>query len=639
MRRFTLLLLFICSLPVYAQPKDDYNSDWLKEPYQLLIVVHAEPHPLLTNVFVEQFTRDLGDSLQRDLGRTAKVSTLIYRESGSGRTGTDGPKEMMETVITRGWTELDSLPKQINPTKVHLIRLFYVDGEYEVQSRQVDGDTSTVSVLRKSRTTDRQWITRLAALQVALDFGQVGEVTEVNGQTLKIRMRAHGLGVPETIRLVQGETMALCKVRRTATGYTSTKLDETIAFITNVDAVKGEVTARLYTRFENILAKDRQTVAFRAIKLGTRVSPLQLKLVDQDGNPIGGYSVSHFPSGYENGGAETIGTTDTQGRVVSKDPIYHVGFVRVLIAGVGKLDTPIPLIDDQPVIVKISGNREAAILDETKFEYDRWMKAYKVIAENFAVDYKLLYSDLVRDGKEKEAIANLDKIAKKIKEDSDDLAKEFDRVKKAASSGQSKDANKLVEHASSVLKELQASSKRMEEQVALELNPTEDRIFLKQAIAAEQDLDYDKAIEFYKRSLGKKRDQPKVEAKLRSLERVWKTQYNDKEHKEAREYILKVWANKAKPLTWEQVEKEITKAEQMFDDISKRGDYLTVFVLLRGNLKNLITLNSAREALGNSEEVQEKQGIIEKVRKLLIDFNKRADDFAQKAYNDDIKGG
>lgn len=634
MRRFTLLLLLVCSLSVYAQPKDDYNSDWLKEPYQLLVVVHAEPHPLLTNVFVEQFTRDLGDSLQRDLGRTGKVSTLVYRETG--KAGGDGPKEMMETVINRGWTELDTLSKQINPTKVHLIRLFYVDGEYEVQSRQVDGDTSTVSVLRKSRTTDRQWITRLAALQVALDFGQVGEVTEQIGeQTLKIRLRAHGLGVPETIRLVQGETMALCKVRRTSTGYTSTKIDETIAFITNVDAVKGEVTARLYTRFENVLARDRQTVAFRAIKLGTRVSPIQIKLVDQEGNPIGGYSVSHFPSGYENGGGETIGTTDTQGRVASKDIIYHVGFVRVLIAGVGKLDTPIPLIDDQPVVVKISGNLEAKILDETKFEYDRWMKAYKVIAENFAIDYKLLYTDFMKEGKEKEAIANLDKISKKIKEDSDDLAKELERVQKAASGGQSKEANKLVDHAVSVLKELQASSKRMEEQVALELNPTEDRIFLKQAIAAERELDFDKAIEFYKKSLSKKREQPKVEAKLKSLELRWRTQYNDKEHKEAREYILKVWANKDKPLTWEQVEKEISKAEMMFDDISKRGDYLTVFVLLRGNLKNIITLNSASEALGNSEEAQEKQGIIAKVRKQLIDFNKRADDFAQKAYNDD----
>lgn len=637
MRRFALLLLFLCNLALYAQPADEYNSEWLKEPYQFLVVVHADPHPLLTNLFVEQFTRDLGDSLQRDLGRTAKVSTLVYRDSGP--TAGDGPREMMETVITRGWMELDNLPKQINPTKVHLVRLFYVDGEYEVQSRQVDGDTSNVSVLRRSRTTDRQWVTRLAALQLAQDFGQVGEVIEVNNQTLRIKLRAFGLGVPETIRIVLGETMALTQIRRGSNSYTSTKIDETLAYITNVNAVKGEVTARLYTRLQNPLAKDRQTVAFRAIKLGTRVAPLQLKLVDQDNNPIGGYSVSHFPSGYENGGAEAIGTTDTQGRVASKDPIYHVGFVRVQIAGVGKLDTPIPILDDQPVVIKIGNNREAAILDETKFEYDRWMKSYKLVEENFAVDYKILYLDLIRAGKDKEALANLEKISKQIKESADALNTELERVRKAAASGQSKEATKLVEHASTVLKTLQKSSKDMEETVSLERNPTEDRKYLKLALQAEKELDYDEAIKNYKLSLSKNRNQPKVEAKVRALDRVWKTQYNDKEHKEAREYILRTWANKNKPLTWEQVGNEINKAEQMFDDVSKRGDYLTVFILLRGNLKNLISLNAAREALGNSEETQEKQAIIEKVRKQLIEFNTRANDFAQKAYNDDIKGG
>ncbi|HMP15399.1 MAG TPA: hypothetical protein PKD72_00115 [Gemmatales bacterium] len=628
-----LFLSFVSRLP--AQPANEYNIEWLKEPYQYVIVVHAEPHPLLTNVFVEHFTRDLTDSLQRDLGRTAKVSSVVYREQG--RAGGDTPSDLMETVITRGWTELDNLPKHINPIKVHLVRLFYLDGEYEVQSRQVDGDTSVVSLLRRSRTTDRQWVTRLAALQLAQDFGQVGEIIDVNNQTLKIRLRGYGLGVPETIRITPGEAMAITQIKRTTNSYTSTKIDETIAFITNVDAIRGEVTARLYTRFENVLAKNRQTVAFRVIKLGTRVSPLQLKLVDQDNNPISGYSVSHFPSGYENGGAETVGSTDTQGRVISRDPINHVGFVRVQIAGVGKLDTPIPILDEQPVVIKIGNNREAAILDETKFEYDRWMKSFKVIAENFTVDYKILYLDVKNAGKDAEALNNLEKLSKQIQDNTEQLATELERVKKAASSGQSKDATKLYEHALSALKELQKSVKDMEETVSLERNPTEDRVYLKKAIQAEQDHDYDEAIKNYKLSLSKKREQPKVEAKVRALERVWKTGYRDTEHKEAREFVLKVWANKEQPLTWEEIEKQINKAEQMFDDLAKRGDYLTCFVILRGNLKNIVTLNAAREALGNSEEVQEKQAIIEKVRKQLIDYNTRVSEFAQTAYNNDMK--
>ena len=126
MRHLASLMLLLIAVPAWAQNIEEYNTDWLKEPYQLQLVIHAEPHPLLTNTYVEQFARDVGDSLQRDLGRTAKVSPLVYRDTGNR--SADAARQMMETVIERGWSELDNLPKQITSNKVHLVRLFYVDG-------------------------------------------------------------------------------------------------------------------------------------------------------------------------------------------------------------------------------------------------------------------------------------------------------------------------------------------------------------------------------------------------------------------------------------------------------------------------------------------------------------------------------
>lgn len=634
MLRLALFSLLCTTTLLQAQPTENYNTEWLKEPYQFLLVIYAEPHPLLTNVYVEHFARDLGDSLQRDLGRTAKVSTLIYREGTEANT--DPARQMMQTVIERGWGDLDNLPKQIQPNKVHLVRLYYIDGEYEVQSRQVDGETATVSTLRKSRTTDRHWVTRLAALQVAQDFGHVGEVTEVNNQTLRIQMQAAGLGVPETIRMVQGEVMALVQVRRSANGYTASRLQETLAYITNVDAVKGLVTARLFSRLSNPLAKDRQTVTFRAIKLGTKVVPLQLRVLDQDDNPIGGYSVSHFPGGYDNAASESLGTTDTQGRIVSKDPIYHVAFVRVQIAGVGKTDAPVPLLDDQPVVIKISGNRDAAIIDDTKFEYERWLKKFTVVKDNYEVDYKLMYIDVMRKGNEKQAVDNLEKLSKGLKESVDELKTELERVRKAAQDN--KDARKFVDNAESGVKILADSVAQMDEQVALERNPTEDRKFLKLAKQADAEYDFDLALENYKKSYLKNRNQPKVLERIKAIERIWKTQYNDKDHKDARTFAQTVWTSKTKTLTWEEIEKEIGKAEQYLDDLEKRGDYLTVLILIKGDLKHIATLNAAREALGNSEDVQEKLGLIDRTRKALIDFDRKARDFVEKAINEESKG-
>lgn len=633
MRLFALVLLLSVVVRVQAQPADEYNTEWLKDPYQLLLVVQAEPHPLLTNVFVETFTRELGDSLQRDLGRTGKVNTLIYRETGGNR---DLPRQMMESVIQRGWAELDNLPKQVNPIKIQLVRLFYVDGEYEVQTRQVDGDTSIVSVLRKARTTDRQWITRLAALQIAQDFGQVGEIVEVHNQTLRIKMRAGGLGIPETIRMVQGEAMAIAQIRRTSESYTAIRLPETIAYVTNVDAGKGLVTARLYSgRLENPLSRDKQTIAFRTIKLGTRVTPLQLKVLDQDNNPIGGYSVSHFPSGYENGGAETLGTTDVQGRITSKEPINHVAFVRVQIAGVGKLDTPIALLDEQPVIVKINNNQEAVIIDETKFEYDRWMRKYKEIKDNFEVDYKTLYLDVMKKGDTKKSLENLNMIVTKLKESVEELRTEFGRVQKAAQT--SKRAMEYVDSAQAALKAMDQSTKDMQETINLELNPTEDRKFLKVAKQADADYDFDEAILNYKKSYNLNKNQPKVLERVKTLERIWNQQYRDKDHKDARNFALQVWANKMKPLNWEEIGKEITNAERFLDDLEKRGDYLTVLIMIKADLKHIGTLNAARDGFGTSEENQEKQVIIEKTRQALIDFDKKSRDFVAKAINEENK--
>lgn len=629
MRFLVAFLMLVFTVSAWAQSPVEYNTDWLKDPYQLQIIIRAEPHPLLTNQYVEQFARDLSDSLQRDLGRTAKVSSIICRDTGEKNS--DLGRQLMEAVIERGWGELDNLSKQINPTKVHLVRLFYIDGEYEVQSRQVDGDTSFVSPLRKSKTTDRQWITRLAALQLAQDFGQVGEIVEVNNQTLRIKLRAFGLGVPETIRMAQGEVMAVAQVRRTDINYVATRLAETLAYITNVDAVKGEVTARLYTRLQNPLTRDRQTIAFRTIKLGTRIVPLQLRVLDQENNPINGYSVSHFPSGYEYGGAEQLGTTDAQGRIVSKDPIYHVAFVRVQIAGVGKLDAPVALIEDQPVVIRISNNRDAAILDETKFEYDRWMKKYNLVKEWFEVDWQLKVNSEEKKGNTQKAIANMTAIAGKLKEQIGDLQKELERVTKTA--GASKEAQKLSEHADKTLQALAASAKEIEERVKLEINPTEDRKYLKAAIQAEKDFDFDEAIKNYKLSLSKKSDQPKAREKLKALEEVWKTRYRDKDHVEARTFALNVWANKTKSLTWEEISREIHNAERYLEDLSARGDYLTVLVMINGDLKHLRTLNAAGDSFGNKEEDQDKVQIIEKARKELIDFDRKARDFVDKAVN------
>src|SRR5262245_9121231 len=67
-RRLNLLLLVaLAGFPAQAPASD------LHEPYRIQLVVHIERSRLLTDIFRQQFTRELRDALQGALGDLARV--------------------------------------------------------------------------------------------------------------------------------------------------------------------------------------------------------------------------------------------------------------------------------------------------------------------------------------------------------------------------------------------------------------------------------------------------------------------------------------------------------------------------------------------------------------------------------------
>jgi hypothetical protein len=637
MRLVACLLLLSLATPLMAQETPDYNDNWYKEPYQLDIVIYAEPHPLLTNLFVDQFRKNLHDCLQRDLGQTTKVNTLVYRDKVGANNNTS--MQLMKSVLDRDWTELEntgSSRNMIGGPKVHLVRLMYEEGHYTVQSRQVDGDTGIVSPLRSEGTTDRQFVSRLAAMQVSRDFGQTGEIYDSTNLTVRIRMRGTGLGVPQTVRMSQGEVMALAAVRRTTTGYAAYRLPDALVFITNVNAARGEVTGRIYSRDKDALKKDSQTMGFRVLKLGTLRTPLQLKVVDKEGNPISGYSVSLFPGGYENPSVEQLGTTDAQGRITTKDPVNHVAFVRVQIAGVAKADTPLALIDEQPLVITIAINDLARRLDDTMFEYNKWSQKFKEIMTDWEITYRIAIEARER-GDMKKSWDLRKQLAERMKAALKVLQELTQTVKSTAGDLASGQAKPFVDNCDAGNARVSDGIKELEETVKMEENPTPAMIAQKKGLEAETARDYDAALKFFKESLKLDRNQPRLEKKVKALDRAWGMQPGDKVHAEARTFAQQVWANKAKKLSWEDVGKELGNAYRFFEDLEQRNDFLTVQIFMDGNLENLRTLLAARDSLGNSEEVQDKQNIIEKARKDLSIFNTKCKDFVDKCLNEAYK--
>ena len=79
--------------------------------------------------------------------------------------------------------------------KRHFVEVSFADGRYVVRARQHDGSTGLASpVVRRTWTSDRQFVARAAALLIDQDFGVVGTVVpgKSEGQMVQLALKGGG---------------------------------------------------------------------------------------------------------------------------------------------------------------------------------------------------------------------------------------------------------------------------------------------------------------------------------------------------------------------------------------------------------------------------------------------------------------
>lgn len=604
-------------------------ADWLKQPYQLQIFIHAEPHPLLTKEFLGRLEREVRDTLQRDLGKTAVVAAVAESSREPRKL-----HPLMKEVVRDGWDALDKPSYPITGAKVHLVRLRYEDGEYLLESRQVDGDTGIVSPLRRQRTSDRLWVSRLAALMIGQDFGLTAEVVESTEQTVVFQLRAANLGQAESIQVRDNEVFALSRILRAGSGLQGRREEYALLFVTGVNPATGRCTGRLFTRYKQPLKKDprdRATAGFRAIKLGTLRTPLQVKVIDAKTNDaVAGCEVLLYPGGFPNQNEVTraplkLGATDSSGRISTSDPVPHVAFVRFQRGPVG-VDIPIALFDDQPVTVRLTGIQEADRLAEFMFFYRQWERQLGECYSNVQGEYEEI-SKLKQQKKDGDALDRMEKLAAKVKEDAADLGEKLTRLRElAAPAGDS--ANRLVKASDENLAKVVEVAEKLTKMAEDERNPSPARKAFTQGQIAEENLKFEDAIRFYAESLKLDANQPILKRKLDTLRRIWLIR-NNPAHQAARDFFVKTWPE----LGWRDVRSRFEEAEKHLRELEKVGDFLTARLFLRANLAHIekvqalltqLTSSTSEEDQTKAEEVE---GLLDQLRLLnkdLLDFIAKA---------------
>ena len=606
-----LILAVVCLDAVTPAVRAQLDPEWLKKPYRLTLVLHVDPHPVLTGAYVGQLQRDLREALQRDL-----------RDAGTVELITEHP--LLSDILKQGWGALDR-QHAIDEVKLHFVRVRFADGQYEVEARQVDGSTGLVSPLRRVRTPDRLWVARLAALTIGQDFGVAGELGETTGTVVRLRVKGNVKGPSSVLRVEPGEVFALAQVRQGRDGRPrGVRVPDALLYV--VDVRDGECMTRLFHRYENPLQADRTVLGYRALKLGTRHAPLELRVVDaRTGEPLPGCAVTASPTGFDTPQVVDLGATDAQGRVRSKELFRDVAFVRLTLGGRPRAQMPVPLVDDQPVEVRINLSPEAEAFAEFEYRYRQW--ARRVGELSLQVDEEVRQiTALDRQDQTQAAVAKARALAARLKEDIPPLRQHWEAVK-ASGKGAGQPAEALIAQGERALAALAAQAQSLEDYVQREENPTSAQKLVKQARLLEEAAEAEEAIRLYQEALTLDPNQPAMQAHLKKLQAAW--QLKGEAHRQARVFIYETWGR----LPWEELERNLPRAREALRTCETAGDFLSARKLAKVNLAHLERLAGVLGQLApaTSAEDQEKAQLIARLADGLGDLNRRIGEFLERS--------
>jgi hypothetical protein len=538
--RLALLLLSVCSLGICGESRADLDPG-VNKPYRLRVVLGIAEHRLLTPVFQEQVERELGDSLQAALGELATVE--VARQH---------PR--LKDVLRDGLQQALDAWKDVDDVKTHFVLINYVNGEYEIQSRQHDGLTGQASaVVRRVRLSDpdRPLVARTAALMVGQDFGVVGTVTGKTGDdTVQVTLQGSGLGVPLERWLKTDEVLALVQITKGSGGERAARVPWALLRVQR-GPDNGVCVCQLFHRHRDPLQQGRDILGYRCLKWSTTRAPLRLRLLQANAKaktppPIPNQRVDVRREGFLGEDQTRIqGATDADGYFsTEKDGdrglVDNVAFVSVISGNTPLAQIPVPVVDDRPVVIPLSIGAAGTL--ELTGRRDLWIS-------NVYLSYRAL-SDLFKDlesllkaKKRDEALALAKTRLAGLKEDISRFGQQREELVKDAGTTDLKlgGGEQAVAQLRSGQDRLQDLIAKLEKVVTEQNDPKRKELQAKvsQAQVLEDQAEYGKALELYEQVMAAAPEDAELHKHYDKLKAAW--QPKDDKHKQARQFIYETW--------------------------------------------------------------------------------------------------
>jgi tetratricopeptide (TPR) repeat protein len=615
-RRALALLVFpsslclMCPLWLCAESKAAALDPEINQPYHLKVVLQIAKHPLLTEVFKNQVSRELRDGLQAAFGNMGLVQVVDRHP-------------LLPEIERHGLGQPLDREKSVSDTKTHFVLIDFVNGQYEIQARQHDGLTGLVSpVIRRDRTTDRQFVSRAATLLIDQDLGVVGTLEEQpKGDMVRIVLKGSGLGQPMDRWVKKDDVFAIVRISRVGNEWRSKREEWALLQVKDGPASDGTCGCRYYHRF---LYELRSGSMYRCIKLGTTTASLRLRLLNKkDRRPLSNKVVSFSHIGFDSGSKRESGT-DTDGYVTPPEPFTNIAFVRVAGADKDLARIPIEIIDDRTITCEIEPNPDAeewTRCQQHRREYDQHLNESISAAGN-------LFRDLTRVLGQKEYVKALEMARKglvDLQAQIQSRTEELSSLRKEISDLNRSDPT-LTDAGIRVLekqaKELEDRVKNYEEVVNQRNEPRRQQLLAKVEQANQNELtyDYDEAIAAYEEAvkLAEATNETivleKTKKRLRELQNAWRTK--SEEHLRARNFIKNDWPK----LGTAELKERIPDARKMFEVCKKNNDKLTPRRLLKGNLNHAGRLLKLQEELDSKRDDDQQK--LRALSELVDELNK-----------------
>lgn len=564
------------------------------KPYDVQIVLRVAPHRLLTPTFRRQLATDLRDAMQASLGSLAQVEVVDAHAQPAA------------------WQSFDAIDSQteLKPAKRHFVQVEFQDGQYLVSARQHDGSTGQPSpIVRLAKTADREFVARVAARFLDLDFGVVGTVVGKDGDTVRLQLKGAAIAGPEMARFAApGSVFCLARIEGEPRRG---KLVPATYLKVLKEPVNGICECQLVSRYMNPLG-DWPQASYRAMKLGTTPEKIRLRLMDANGLPHQNLLVFVSPHGFRSSDSVTDQGAVRDGWFVSNKAYNGLAYVRV-VAGDQQRPIPVALLDDRPIICELAVAPDSEARQQFDLDVRNARQRLQDILRRLSEQNRQLDA-LLRDSRNKDALEKVQGGLEQLDSELNLLASEVARLRKASDERKSP-AGPLLDQCDVFLKDARGRrdslsrfetdlKKAFEAESSPENQAKRERYLAltQRAEAQREEADFDGAIQTYEEILSQFGARPDIRKRLDDLKTAWAIK--SEEHQAARAFAYNEWAKSA---TFDDVRSRLPKARDKFEVCRAAGDKLTALKF------SLVAANAAEIIVRTVEELEQSQTDSDKV--------------------------